>query len=109
MNNRFFGNRTESRGLKRGYPNPNYTDADVRTMFSSDETPDRICLDIRHYEELIAKATALDLLITDIKTQIDLGGTSEYGVVNEKLVLAVTGLSGYLHKKEAEADANGQD
>lgn len=69
---------------KRGYPNPNYTEEDIMTEEEMEELLESglVPVDADHYEELVAKAAALDILASHIKST---------GHVNEAVVKAVTG------------------
>ncbi len=60
----------------------------------------QVMVSLDHYEELVRKAAALDLLTADIRLRIDQGET--YGVVSDSLVMAVTGMSKYKAMKRAE-------
>ena len=53
-----------------------------------------INVELEHYEELVAKAKAFDIITEDIKSKIDTG-VSDYSLVNETVVLAVTGMRAY--------------
>lgn len=53
-----------------------------------------INVELEHYEELVAKAKAFDIITEDIKSKIDTG-VSDYNLVNEAVVLAVTGMRAY--------------
>ena len=52
------------------------------------------------YRELCSKAAALDILTADLKAKIDYG--YNYNLVNDDLVLSVTGMGAYKRKKEFE-------
>lgn len=68
---------------KRGYPNPNYTEEDVMTEEEAIlEEVGLVTLPVDHYEMLVSKAAALDILTADLKRR---------GSVNDDIVLAVTG------------------
>lgn len=68
---------------KRGYPNPNYTEDDVMTEEEAIlEEVGLVTLPVDHYEMLVSKAAALDILTADLKRR---------GSVNDDIVLAVTG------------------
>lgn len=82
-----------SENIKRGYPNPNYTDEDVDELI---EEP-TVTLPASMFFELASKATALDILRADIKANID--NKKAYEHVNTSLVLAVTGMNTYKAKK----------
>ena len=59
-----------------------------------------------HYAKLAAKAAALDILTADIKSKIDDGIKSDYELVDDTIVLAVTGMKNYkrrIQKREEEA------
>lgn len=70
--------------IKRGYPNPNYTDGDILTEKEAELLADvnLVTIDADHYEELVSKAAALDILTADLKKR---------GSVNDEVVWAVTG------------------
>ena len=92
---------------KRGYPNPNYTDEDV--MIEPTEVKEEITIDEtviispEKFEQLCSKAAALDILTADIKRKIDYG--HPYSLVDDDVVLAVTGMSTYRAMKEEEKKA----
>ena len=68
---------------KRGYPNPNYTEEDVMTEEEAIlEEVGLVTLPVDHYEMLVSKAAALDILTADLKRR---------GSVHDEIVLAVTG------------------
>lgn len=68
---------------KRGYPNPNYTKEDVMTEEEAIlEEVGLVTLPVDHYEMLVSKAAALDILTADLKRR---------GSVHDEIVLAVTG------------------
>ena len=68
---------------KRGYPTPNYTEDDVMTEEEAIlEEVGLVTLPVDHYEMLVSKAAALDILTADLKRR---------GSVNDDIVLAVTG------------------
>ena len=68
---------------KRGYPNPNYTEEDVMTEEEAIlEEVGLVTLPVDHYEMLVSKAAAIDILTADLKRR---------GSVNDDIVLAVTG------------------
>ena len=77
----------------RGYPNPNYTEENIRSVEELEEIADVVMIDTDHYEELVAKASALDMLTAAIKTM---------GSVDENIVRAVTGTLADASKKEAD-------
>lgn len=87
--------------IKRGYPNPNYTEEDIGKMEVPEEKmlemlPHVVMIDTDRYEELVSKAVALNILTAHIKTT---------GKVDEAVVRAVTGA--YDQKEmvsKAEAD-----
>lgn len=85
---------------KRGYPNPNYTEKDIG--LEPIELNAQICIDDKEYRELCQKAAALDILTADIKSKIDTGSTNRYDLVNDSIVLAVTGMGAYKRRKEFE-------
>lgn len=64
-----------------------------------------INVELEHYEELVAKAKAFDIITEDIKSKIDIG-VSDYSLVNETVVLAVTGMQAYKRiKNQNQEDA----
>lgn len=68
---------------KRGYPNPNYTEEDVMTEEEAIlEEIGLVTLPVDHYEELVSKAAALDILTSCIQIT---------GEVDNDIVKAVTG------------------
>ena len=68
---------------KRGYPNPNYTEENVITEEEAIlEEVGLVTLPVDHYEMLVSKAAAIDILTADLKRR---------GSVNDDIVLAVTG------------------
>ena len=89
----------------RGYPNPNYSDRDVG--LPPIEMNAQICIDDNEYRELVSKAAALDILTADLKRKIDYGHS--YSLVDDDLVLAVTGMNVYQAKKKAEEEAAKKD
>ena len=93
--------------IKRGYPNPNYTDEDIgqppvemKEEITIDET---VIISPEKFEELCSKAAALDILTADIKRKIDYG--YGYSLVDDDVVLAVTGMNTYKAMKDAEKKA----
>jgi len=82
----------------RGYPNPNYRMQDVG--LEPLEMNAQICLDDKEYRELVTKAAAFDVLVTELKSKIDYGYS--YSLVDTDFVLQVTGMSAYQRKKEWE-------
>ena len=74
--------------VKRGYPNPNYTEEDILSGKVTEEDfeelmdPGLVMVETDHYEELVAKAAALDILTASIRRK---------GEVNADIVWAVTG------------------
>lgn len=73
--------------IKRGYPNPNYTEEDIGKMEATEEKmlemlPHVVMIDTDRYEELVSKAVALNILTAHIKT---------IGKIDEEVVRAVTG------------------
>lgn len=73
--------------IKRGYPNPNYTEEDILTGKVAEEplldlAPYMVMIDADRYEKLISKAAALDILTAHIRTT---------GEINEDVVRAITG------------------
>ena len=72
---------------KRGYPNPNYTEEDIPTGKVTEENflelaPEIVTINTDHYEELVAKAAALDILTSYIQ---------KTGKIDDEIVKAVTG------------------
>ena len=68
---------------KRGYPNPNYTEDDVTTEEEAIlEEVGLVTLPVDHFEMLVSKAAALDILKSDLERRND---------VNDDIVRAVTG------------------
>ena len=61
--------------IKRGYPNPNYTEEDIRTEEEAELLTDvgLVTIEGDHYEKLVSKAAALDILTADIKNNINCG------------------------------------
>lgn len=70
--------------IKRGYPNPNYTEEDILTEEETELLADvgLVTIDADHYEELVSKAAALDILTSCIQIT---------GKVDDDIVKAVTG------------------
>lgn len=70
--------------IKRGYPNPNYTENDILTEEEAELLADvgLVTIDADHYEGLVSKAAALDILTSYIQIT---------GEVDDELVKAVTG------------------
>lgn len=69
--------------IKKGYPNPNYTDEDVITEEEAIlEEVSLVTLPVDHYEMLVSKAAAHDILTGYIQIT---------GKVDDELVKAVTG------------------
>lgn len=73
--------------IKRGYPNPNYTEEDILTGKVTEEDfleldPGLVTVEADHYEELVSKAAALDILTGYIRAT---------GKVDDDIVKAVTG------------------
>lgn len=70
--------------IKRGYPNPNYTENDILTEEEAELLADvgLVTIDADHYEELVSKAAALDILTSCIQIT---------GKVDDDIVKAVTG------------------
>ena len=88
---------------KRGYPNPNYTDKDVITEEEATlEEVGLVTLPVDHYEMLVSKAAALDIIAADIKANID--AKKSYSRVNDSIVMAVTGMNAYLVSKGGKLD-----
>lgn len=101
--------------IKRGYPNPNYTEEDILTGKVTEENfleldPGLVTVEADHYEELVSKAAALDILTSCIQIT---------GKVDDEIVKAVTGtiakvemvpktevdeVWGYYHNKISEID-----
>ena len=88
--------------IKRGYPNPNYTEEDILTGKVTEEyflelEPGLVTVEADHYEELVSKAAALDILTGYIQIT---------GKVDDELVKAVTGTIAKVEmvpKKEVDA------
>lgn len=81
---------------KRGYPNPNYTEDDVLTEEEALEMEvGLVTIDAEHYEMLVAKAAALDILTADIRKR---------GEIHNEVVWAVTGADPEHEIKEALKD-----
>lgn len=89
--------------IKRGYPNPNYTEEDILHEEEAELNlgVGLVTIDADHYEELVSKAAALDILTADIKSKID-SSTAEYNLVNDSLVMAVTGTGAYKRRQIKE-------
>jgi hypothetical protein len=88
---------------KRGYPNPNYTEEDVMTEEEAIlEEVGLVTVPVDHYEMLVSKAAALDIIAADIKANID--RKKSYSRVNDSLVMAVTGMNTYAVKKGEDPD-----
>lgn len=73
--------------IKRGYPNPNYTEEDILTGKVTEEDfleldPGLVTVEADHYEELVSKKAALDILTSYIQIT---------GKVDDEIVKAVTG------------------
>lgn len=70
--------------IKRGYPNPNYTEEDILTEEETELLAEvgLVTIDADHYEELVSKAAALDILTSCIQIT---------GKVDDDIVKAVTG------------------
>ena len=91
--------------IKRGYPNPNYTEEDILTGKVTEETllelaPYMVMIDTDRYEKLISKAAALDILTAQIRIT---------GEVNEDVARAVTGTLNakeFVPKSEADSYFN---
>jgi len=98
--------------IKRGYPNPNYTEEDILTEEEAELLADvgLVTIDADHYEELVSKAAAHDILTGYIRIT---------GKVDDEIVKAVTGtiakvemvpktevdeVWGYYHHKISEID-----
>ena len=79
---------------KRECTNPDCIEGEVLKMESE------VLMEDNEYRELCSKATALDILAADLKAKIDYG--YNYNLVNDDLVLAVTGMGAYKRKKEFE-------
>ena len=88
---------------KRGYPNPNYTEEDVMTEEEAIlEEVGLVTVPVDHYEMLVSKAAALDIIAADIKANIDM--KKSFNRVNDSLVMAVTGMNTYAVKKGEDPD-----
>ena len=85
--------------IKRGYPNPNYSDEDVGGEYVNEPT---VTLPASMFFELSSKATALDIIAADIKANID--AKKSYSRVNDSIVMAVTGMNAYLVSKGGKLD-----
>lgn len=85
--------------IKRGYPNPNYSDEDVGGEYVNEPT---VTLPASLFFELSSKATALDIIAADIKANID--AKKSYSRVNDSIVMAVTGMNAYLVSKGGKLD-----
>lgn len=67
----------------RGYPNPNYTEDDILTEKEAMKLEAGLVpVFADHYEELVSKAAALDILTAQIRAT---------GEINETVVRAITG------------------
>lgn len=88
---------------KRECTNPDCIEGGVFQMESE------VLMDDNEYRELCAKAAALDILTADIKSRIDTGCTSNYDLINDAVVLAVTGMGAYKRLKELEAKGKVED
>jgi len=89
--------------IKRGYPNSNYTEEDVITEEEAIlEEVGLVTLPVDHYEMLVSKAAALDIIAADIKANID--SKKSYSRVNDSIVMAVTGMNAYAVKKGEDPD-----
>ena len=94
---------------KRGYPNPNYTDEDIREGLPLEMNAE-IMIDDKEYRELVAKASAFDIITAEIKSKIDFAGyTSEYNLVDDDMILQVTGMAAYRRRKKWEEDQKTAD
>lgn len=78
--------------IKTGYPNPNYTDEDIREGVPLEMNAE-IMIDDKEYRELVAKAAALDILTARIKAT---------GKVEDTVVYAITGTSEGEQQTEAK-------
>lgn len=97
--------------IRRGYPNPNYTEEDIRTEEEAELLTDvgLVTIEGDHYEKLVSKAAALDILTADIKNNINCG-VRGYSMVDNDLVMAVTGMKTYKAAIEKmEEGKNGAD
>ena len=56
-----------------------------------------VCIPVSKYSELLIKANALDTLASDIRHNIN-NGEASYDVVNDNLVLILTGTKSYVKK-----------
>ena len=85
--------------IKRGYPNPNYTEEDTLTEEEAELLAEvgLVTIDADHYEELVSKAAALDILAAHIKAT---------GSINDDVVYAVTGLTGIQNDGETKKYAD---
>ena len=89
----------------RGYPNPNYTEQDLLPPV---DLTAAVSIDDKEYRELCQKAAAFDILTSDIKSKIDTG-VSDYNLVNDSVVLAVTGMAAYKRQKDMESKGKAED
>ena len=79
--------------IKRGYPNPNFTEEDIQEGTPLEMNAE-ILIDDKEYRELVAKAAALDILTARIK--------ANGGKIEEEVVYAVTGTTKDQIKTEAD-------
>lgn len=84
--------------IKRGYPNPNYSDEDVGEYVKEPT----VTLPASLFFELASKASGLDIITADIKANID--AKKSYSRVNDSIVMAVTGMNAYLVSKGGKLD-----
>lgn len=81
---------------KRGYPNPNYTEEDIREGIPLEMNAE-ILIDDKEYRELVSKAAALDILTARIRSA---------GKIEEEVVYAITGTSDGQQMTEAKKFEN---
>lgn len=89
---------------KRGYPNPNYTEEDIREGIPLEMNAE-ILIDDKEYRELVGKAHTFDIIVNEIKSKIDFNAyTSDYSLVDDDMILQVTGMAAYRRRKIFEED-----
>ena len=84
--------------IKTGYPNPNYTEEDIREGVPLEMNAE-IMIDDKEYRELVAKASAFDIITAEIKSRIDYDNISEYHLVDDDMILQITGMAAYRRQK----------
>lgn len=67
--------------IKRGYPNPNFTEEDIQEGMPLEMNAE-ILIDDKEYRELVTKAAALDILTARIRAT---------GKIEDEVVYAITG------------------